>query len=196
MLRLVNDRTLLDTFGFTELHEASLGISKQPFGNSLMSCPRAAIDEVDAGQRSTLSWAAQRGDLDVIQQLLSRGADPNKPDGCGMTPLHWAGKNGGLAAMTALLKAGANINQNDHCDQTALMYAVKFCDDLDTTKMSPVRIWLRRTLMVGLQSISRPGETGLKCSHILSKAALIFMLKILWVTHPSLTRFYIKAMMH
>ena len=136
MLRFFHDQSLLDTFGFAELHEAFLGVSKQAFGDSLLSCPRSSIDQVDAGQRSALSWAAQKGDLGAIQQLLIWGADPNKSDGRGMTLLHYAGENGGLAATTELLNAGANINKKGLGDQTTLMYAVNRHDDLITTKVT------------------------------------------------------------
>lgn len=135
MRSLFSDRSLLDTFGFTELHEASLGVSNKSFGDLLLSSSRATIDEVDAGQRSTLSWASQRDDLEMIHQLLNRGADPNKADGCGMTPLHWAGGSGSYLSQKALLDAGADVNRQDDSGRTTLMYAVDFGDDVETIKM-------------------------------------------------------------
>lgn len=135
MQSLFNDRSLLDTFGFTELHEACLGLSNKSFGDLLLSSSRATIDQVDAGQRNTLSWASQRGDVEMIQQLLSRGADPNKADGSGLTPLHWACNKGGYLSLKALINAGADINRKDDRGRTTLMYAVKFGDDVETIKM-------------------------------------------------------------
>lgn len=135
MRSLFNDRSLLDTFGFTDLHEAYLGVSSRSFGDLLVSSSRAVTDQVDAGQRSTLSWAAQRGDLETIQQLLSRGADPNKADRRGTTPLHWAAENGGYYSLKALLSAGADVNRKDGRGRTTLMYAVIVGDDVKPTKM-------------------------------------------------------------
>lgn len=38
--------------------------------------------------RTALHHAAQRGDTDMVGQLLAAGADPNQPDADGYTPLH------------------------------------------------------------------------------------------------------------
>lgn len=38
--------------------------------------------------RTALHHAAQRGDTDMVGQLLAAGADPNQPDADGHTPLH------------------------------------------------------------------------------------------------------------
>ena len=135
MRSLFNDQSSLDTFGFTELHEASLGISTKSFSNLLSCSPRTIVDQLDAERRSTLSWAAQRGDLEMIRQLLSHGADPNLADEGGKTPLHWAAYKGEFFSLETLLDAGAEINKRDHRGRTALVIAIHNCDNVNVLKL-------------------------------------------------------------
>ena len=84
------------------------------------------VDQVDAGKRSTLSWAAQRGDLEIIQRLLSRGADLNKANGYVMTPLHHPGANGFHFSRAALLGAGAEVDKQTNLGHITLMLSLGF----------------------------------------------------------------------
>ena len=63
-----------------------------------------------AGPESPVADAAMRGDLDVVRELLERGADVNLAQGDGMTALHWAGEVGDAAMAEMLIYAGANID--------------------------------------------------------------------------------------
>jgi ankyrin repeat protein len=54
-----------------------------------------------------LAAAAMREDLTEVRTLLARGADPNTPQGDGMTALHWAAERGQADIAAALLAAGA-----------------------------------------------------------------------------------------
>ncbi len=53
--------------------------------------------------------AAERGDLQALQQLLRDGADVNASQGDGMTALHWASINGHPEMVEMLLFAGAAV---------------------------------------------------------------------------------------
>jgi len=57
---------------------------------------------------SPVADAAQRGDLDAVRALLTRGADVNAAQGDGMTALHWAALEGKEDMIAVLLYAGAN----------------------------------------------------------------------------------------
>lgn len=62
-------------------------------------------------QRPTLTpltYAAEKGKLNVVMLLLARGADVNLADGRGRGPLHQAALSGDMGMIEVLLKAGAN----------------------------------------------------------------------------------------
>ena len=54
-----------------------------------------------------LTSAAQHGNLDTVNFLLSRHADPNQRDGSGMPPICWAAIHGRLDVSKALVEGGA-----------------------------------------------------------------------------------------
>lgn len=58
--------------------------------------------------KSALHRAAQKGDAQLLQDLLSTRVDPNSVDDAGNTPLHFAADVGHENAVHALLKAGAS----------------------------------------------------------------------------------------
>jgi ankyrin repeat protein len=60
-----------------------------------------------AAVEAPLAAAAMREDLAEVRTLLARGADPNAPQGDGMTALHWAAERGQADIAAALLTAGA-----------------------------------------------------------------------------------------
>jgi ankyrin repeat protein len=70
--------------------------------------------------------AAMRGDLDAVQELLSRGADVNAAQGDGMTGLHWAAEMGNAEMAGMLLGAGASVRSVTRLgDYTPLHLAAK-----------------------------------------------------------------------
>jgi len=57
-----------------------------------------------------LHFAAEGGHYEVMQLLLSQGANPNSRNESGSTPMFRAARSGSLRAMKVLRDAGANIN--------------------------------------------------------------------------------------
>lgn len=74
-------------------------------------------------RNTTLMAAVNRKDLDVIQLLLSAGADPNIQDSDGIAPLVIATWKRSPKMVLSLLSAGANPNMQDSDGWTALMSA-------------------------------------------------------------------------
>lgn len=77
---------------------------------------RAALDAgvpVDTPfryERTALSFAADRGNLDIARLLVDRGADPNKKDTFyGATPVSWAIQKGHASIVRLFLERGAAV---------------------------------------------------------------------------------------
>ena len=66
--------------------------------------------EPGINKRTPLHWAADYGKVDVIEYLLSKGANIEAKDNYGNTPLFAAIYEGHDAAVAALLAKGANKN--------------------------------------------------------------------------------------
>lgn len=122
-------------FEFPELLNAYLDLSVRTFDNVLSQTPRPAIDLVDVSGKTTLSWAARRGDYEAVKRILGCGADPDHADMFGMTPLHWSMWADDEECMKLLLAAKANVDAKDCGGFTALSLAVMLYDDTGLTEM-------------------------------------------------------------
>lgn len=72
---------------------------------------------------NALFFACKSGDVTAVQDLLARGAEPNKSGAC-LKPIHAAAEGGHARIVSILLDAGANIDLRDDYDKaTALHYA-------------------------------------------------------------------------
>ncbi len=98
----------------------------------LLAVPGVEIDGYDALRRTALSAAAEAGRLEVVRELIARGADVGKCNGVvgspRSTPLACAaiGSSAGRdAVLRALLEAGADPDQLGADGRTALMHAVE-----------------------------------------------------------------------
>lgn len=69
--------------------------------------------------------AAGSGDVAMVQQLLSRGEDVNRPGFADYTALMEAAYHGRAECLRALLAAGADVNRTDAFDCSALTYAAR-----------------------------------------------------------------------
>uniref|UniRef100_A0AAZ1XEC4 Myotrophin n=1 Tax=Oreochromis aureus TaxID=47969 RepID=A0AAZ1XEC4_OREAU len=72
------------------------------------------------GGRKPLHYAADFGQTDVVEFLISKGADINAPDKHGFTPLMTACFEGHLSCVKLLLEKGADKDQKSPDGMTAL----------------------------------------------------------------------------
>ena len=103
------DISQFDSFGFSSLHKAYLGLSGLTFNQVLSSTKRSDIDKIDHRGRTVLSWAAARGDSQIVGKLLTCGAHPEKKSEWGVSPLHLA-LLADLSTAEMLLDAKADVN--------------------------------------------------------------------------------------
>ena len=68
-----------------------------------------ALAPVTAAVDAPLADAAMRQDIDAVQDLIVRGADPDAAHGDGMTALHWAAQQGDVDIVALLLGAEADV---------------------------------------------------------------------------------------
>ena len=62
--------------------------------------------------------------LEVIEEQLKKGVDPNHVDKSSMSPLHWCAMTGKCAAIKTLVEAGANLEARNSIGETPLALAV------------------------------------------------------------------------
>jgi uncharacterized protein len=75
-------------------------------------------------QTTAMIWAAQRGDVPSMDEILRGGVNVDSRDDAGITPLMAAARGGQLDAVRKLLAAGATIDMCATVHGTALMLAV------------------------------------------------------------------------
>lgn len=89
----------------------------------LITWPQTQVEARNLKDESPLMLASLKGLTEVCSQLISRGADVNKP---GWTPLHYAATSGHLAVITLLLDNHAYIDAASPNGTTPLMMAAHY----------------------------------------------------------------------
>ncbi|CAH8624964.1 unnamed protein product [Heterobilharzia americana] len=84
------------------------------------------VDQMDSHRKTPLYVATYHGRSEIVDLLLSAGANVNATDKNGKTPLYVAVLHGHLALARKLLDAGASVNRVDHEGLGPLHMAVKF----------------------------------------------------------------------
>ena len=68
-------------------------------------------------------WAANRGRVNVVMEVLNRGAYINVQTNGGGTPLYWASYKGHIDFVKFLVNNKAGVNAKDHHGKRTLHYA-------------------------------------------------------------------------
>jgi ankyrin repeat protein len=99
------------SFGYTALSVAAASPGNLPTVLLLLG-KGADVRAVDKDGVGALWLACARGDSQIVEELLRRGADPNEKHlRLTETALMWASKMNRPRSVAALLKAGADVNQ-------------------------------------------------------------------------------------
>ncbi|KAF3935466.1 Ankycorbin [Dactylellina cionopaga] len=131
---LFNDRDCLEEFGFSTIHKIILGLTGINLEDQLKT-DLLELNIPDHNGRTSLSWAAQRGDLEKVNVLLEHGADPNICTARGHSPLQYASSSRSPECIKVLLAFNADPQQSDPADQNPLHYTLaKQIDNLDYIK--------------------------------------------------------------
>jgi len=88
----------------------------------------AFMQQHDVGGHTLAHWAAKRGDMDLLELLISKGApylDPSTDD-VAMCPIHWACTEGRLEVVRFLVDKGVSINCVDGSGCTPLLIAAQY----------------------------------------------------------------------
>ncbi|TQV91543.1 Pfs, NACHT and Ankyrin domain-containing protein [Cordyceps javanica] len=79
----------------------------------------------EARNKTPLTWAAYKGDVDLVRRLLERGSDIGAEGGPLGTPLSHAVTMGHIATVKLLLEKGANVMTKDCYARTPLANSIK-----------------------------------------------------------------------
>ncbi|MFZ2738338.1 MAG: ankyrin repeat domain-containing protein [Burkholderiaceae bacterium] len=89
----------------------------------LIAWPQTTVESRNTNDESPLMLAALKGQLQLVEQLIAREADVNKP---GWTPLHYAATAGQVAVIRLLLENDAYIDASSPNGSTPLMLAAMY----------------------------------------------------------------------
>ncbi|KAL8939963.1 MAG: hypothetical protein Q9216_003069 [Gyalolechia sp. 2 TL-2023] len=129
---LFYDTSFVEDARLTNLHKIILQLQYGNISEELQKST-AKLDNADSMERTSLSWAAQRGQVETVRLFLEHGADPNSKTSTNGTILHYAAQANTPDCLLLLIKAGARITQNSR-GYTALHYAATGHDDLTYIK--------------------------------------------------------------
>ena len=89
----------------------------------LMDWPKTNVNTLNAQGESILMLAAIKGELELANKLIKKGADVNKTN---WTPLHYAASSGHAALISLLLANSAYIDAESPNGSTPLMMAAMY----------------------------------------------------------------------
>ncbi|KAK5554273.1 Ankyrin repeat and SOCS box protein 6 [Exophiala xenobiotica] len=126
--RMFSETECIERRDFTVLHKIVLGLVSKDLELELRSST-ADIDAVDSNNRTALSLAAERGDLDAVNLFLDFGANVHIASTSLSTPLHFAARAAEPSCIAPLISKDADVNALTNHNQTPLIYAAAYTKD-------------------------------------------------------------------
>ncbi len=101
----------------------------------LLSQPNVDVNRFTHEERTYLHWAANRGNVEIMEALVAKGAKANIPDENGVTAMAFAAMSGQLTVqgIELFLKAGATLKDVNKEGANILLLAVANDKDLTIT---------------------------------------------------------------
>lgn len=130
---------LLVAYGGLDAHtEPSTELARQliyavflanvPRVNAMLSSNVGLVRERYARGDTALHHAARNGDLEIVEQLVSRGADPNAMSDHGHFPLYCAAGHGHVETSRYLMENGADLGARLSDGKTVVEWLRQFTD--------------------------------------------------------------------
>jgi len=86
------------------------------------------LKAADNQGNTPLHYIAARCDGDFIEELISRGADPNRPNNRNRTPMHWAAHECDFDVVERMIFKGGDYRALDDNGESPLFVAATRCD--------------------------------------------------------------------
>lgn len=112
------DPPVIVTDTFRRIAEAEVPIQ-------LLEQPHPAVAKAFKDNATTLMAASHEGDVEIVADLVARGATLEAKDADGYTALMYACNTGQTEVVRGLLEAGADVNATDSQNSTPLMFAAQ-----------------------------------------------------------------------
>ena len=120
------------------------------------------VDSADVHAKTPLMWAAEKGQVEALRILLSKGvgAELEAKDKYGLTALHWAATNGQLGALWLLLSegVGAELEAKDKYWRTPLHLAAA------NGQVEALALLLSKEVGAEREAKTKNGRTALHCA--------------------------------
>jgi ankyrin repeat protein len=119
------------------------------------------VNAQSEGGETALTAAAHWGHSEVVQALVSAGADVNLPTDDGTTPLMYAACGKDEGSIRYLIDHGANVNATNDDGNNALITAIRWGVGLETLRYLASRV-------DDIKHRTNWGDTALSCAKALN----------------------------
>jgi ankyrin repeat protein len=135
----------------------------------LNASPRPDVNQRSPDGTSALHWAVYHNDVELVEKLISAGANVKTANDYGATPMSEAAVIGNPKVLRALLGAGADVESANADGQTALMVIAR------TSNVEAAKLLLRKRANVNARETWR-GQTPLMWAAAEGQPAMVKLL--------------------